>query len=77
VAHIEWTPEAERWLTKLGPRPRKEMTKALDEFAQGGPGQRWPRVGTIRDSRLHKMRELRSVGGNLRLVCLSTRTVGR
>jgi hypothetical protein len=65
---IVWTPEAEKWFKKLPARQRKEMIKALDAFAEGGPGQRWPRVGTIGGSRLHKMRELRSVGGHLRLL---------
>jgi hypothetical protein len=65
---IEWTDEARRWFEHLGQRQKKEMTKAIEAMSQRGPEQRWPRVGTIRESRLHKMRELRSVGGHLRLL---------
>ena len=63
-----WTQNARDWYRGLDPRRKKEMTKAVEAFRQNGPEQRWPRVGTIQGSRLHKMRELRSVGGHQRLL---------
>jgi hypothetical protein len=63
---IEFTPEAERWYMRLGPEDTSRMAAAFDELERSGPGLARPRVDSIKGSRHHNMKELRSVGGHLR-----------
>jgi hypothetical protein len=63
---VTFTPEAEGWLRGLAPRDRKRIDKALEGLEQHGPVLGRPRGDSIRGSRYHNMKELRSVGGHLR-----------
>jgi hypothetical protein len=63
---IEFTPEAERWYMKLGRADTNRMAAAFDLLERSGPGLARPRVDSIKGSRHHNMKELRSVGGNQR-----------
>ncbi|MDQ6605854.1 MAG: type II toxin-antitoxin system RelE/ParE family toxin [Actinomycetota bacterium] len=63
---IEFTPGAARWYARLGPEDTNRMAAAFDELDRSGPGLGRPRVDSIKASRHHNMKELRSVGGNLR-----------
>lgn len=63
---IEFTPEAERWYMRLGREDTSRMAAALAQLKLGGPNLGGPAVELIKTSRYHNMKELRSVGGNLR-----------
>jgi hypothetical protein len=63
---IELTPQAERWYTGLGSRDAERVAAALDQLERRGPELGRPFVDSIKGSRHHNMKELRSVGGNLR-----------
>jgi hypothetical protein len=63
---IDFTPEAERWFKGLGDREAKQVMLALDALEQTGPLTHRPRADSIKASRHHNMKELRSVGQHLR-----------
>ena len=63
---INFTPEAERWLTRLSRRDANKIGSALAQLEQHGPGVGRPYVDHIKGSRHHNMKELRSAGGHLR-----------
>jgi hypothetical protein len=63
---IDLTPDAQQWLMRLGPKQAGQVAAALDRLARDGPSVRRPHVGFIQGSRHRNMKELRSVGGNLR-----------
>lgn len=63
---ITFTAEAQRWYRGLSPEGKASMAAAFDAVRERGPTVRRPLVGTIKSSRLHNMKELRSTGGNLR-----------
>lgn len=63
---VEFTPEAERWLRRLGTRDANRVALAIEQLRIDGPNLGRPRVDSIRGSRHHNMKELRSVGGHLR-----------
>jgi hypothetical protein len=63
---IVFTPEAEKWFMALGQRDAHRAAAALDELEGKGPGLGRPFVDSIKGSRHHNMKELRSIGGNLR-----------
>ena len=63
---IEMTPEAERWYLGLGARDAERVAAALDQLERRGPRLGRPFVNSIKGSRHHNMKELRSVGGHLR-----------
>jgi hypothetical protein len=68
---IEFTPTAERWYMGLSQSDVQRMAAAFDGLEQQGPELRRPLAASIKSSRHHDMKELRSVGGNLRalVVC--------
>ncbi len=63
---IDFTPEAQEWIEGLDPRDFDRMAAALDQLEEHGPHLGRPTVDKIEGSRHHKMKELRSRGGNLR-----------
>jgi hypothetical protein len=65
---FEFAPEAEKWYMQLGPKQAKQIRFVLDELERHGPRVRRPLVGKIKGSRHHNMKELRSVGGNIRVL---------
>jgi hypothetical protein len=65
---IRFTPEAERWLEGLGAKETVRVAGAIDALREHGPNLGRPRADSIRGSRHHNMKELRSVGGHIRIL---------
>ncbi|HUO72286.1 MAG TPA: type II toxin-antitoxin system RelE/ParE family toxin [Solirubrobacteraceae bacterium] len=63
---IEFTPEAERWFMGLSHEDANRIAATFDELERRGPGLGRPFVDSIKGSRHHHMKEVRSVGGHLR-----------
>jgi hypothetical protein len=63
---IEMTDEAEQWFLGLSRRDRQRIAAAVDALEEHGPGLGRPFVDSVKSSRHHNMKELRSLGGNLR-----------
>ncbi len=63
---IVFTPEAERWLKSLNSKDSHRIGAAIDHLRHHGPTLGRERVDSIRGSRYHNMKELRSAGGHLR-----------
>jgi hypothetical protein len=63
---IEFTAEADRWFQGLNAEDTSRIAGAISRLERDGPalGRRF--VDSIKGSRHHNMKELRSVGGNLR-----------
>lgn len=74
VWDIELTDQAIEWLLSLDQEERVAIAAAIDLLEQLGPNLGWPVVDSIKSSRHHNMKELRSFGGNLRaLFCFDPR----
>jgi hypothetical protein len=65
---IVFKPEAQRWFDGLDPVRREQIGGAIETVRQGGPTTGEPCVKRIRGSCYHNMKELRSVGGHLRML---------
>ncbi len=63
---IEFTAQAERWYKALSAEDSKRITAAINKLKRTGPNLGRPFVDSIKGSRHHNMKELRSSGGNLR-----------
>jgi hypothetical protein len=63
---VELTLEAEDWYMALDGEDAHRMAAAFDELERRGPVLGRPFVDSIKRSRHHNMKELRSVGGHLR-----------
>ena len=63
---IEFTPEAERWFNGLSAKDADRIGAAIDALREDGPHLGRERADSIRGSRHHNMKELRSAGGHLR-----------
>jgi hypothetical protein len=63
---VELTSEAAQWFMRLGDREAKKIMLALDQLEESGPATRRSRADSIKGSRHHNMKELRSVGGHFR-----------
>ncbi len=63
---VELTAQAERWYMALGQEDAHRIAASFDELARKGPALGRPFVDSIKGSRHHNMKELRSIGGNLR-----------
>lgn len=71
---IELTDEAVEWLMSLDRGDTVAITSSIDALAVVGPTLGRPLVDSIKGSRHHHMKELRSIGGNLRaLFCFDPR----
>ena len=62
---VEFTPQAERWFMSLADRDAARLAAVVDRLERDGPGLARPFADSVRGSRHHNMKELRSVGGNL------------
>lgn len=65
---LEFTPEAERWFDGLGAKDADRIGAAIDALREHGPHLGRERADSIRGSRHHNMKELRSVGGHIRML---------
>jgi hypothetical protein len=65
---IELTEHAENWYMGLSPADADQISAALDKLEEDGPNLGRPFVDSIKTSRHHNMKELRSVGGFLRML---------
>jgi hypothetical protein len=66
---VLYTKEMRQWLRQLGPGDKERIGAALGALERLGPGALPPQLSKrIQSSRHHNMRELRSVGGNLRVL---------
>lgn len=65
---IELTDEAQVWIESLSDSEFAAMAAAIDRLELHGPSLGRPTVDTISGSRHHNMKELRSHGGNLRML---------
>ena len=75
---IELTEQVETWLLEeLDDEGRRQIVPAIDELEATGPTLGRPFVDTIKASRHSNMKELRSIGGNLRILLLLIRTAKR
>jgi hypothetical protein len=72
VCRIPWevnaTAVAESWLLSLGPADFDRISAAIDELQERGPSLGRPFVDRVKGSRHHNMKELRSIGGHLRML---------
>jgi hypothetical protein len=65
---INLTDQVSEWYLALGEGERKQITAAIDELEEHGPALGRPFVDRIKGSRHHNMKELRSVGGSIRVL---------
>ena len=63
---LVFTAEADRWYKGLNAEDATRITAAMDRVREKGPGLGRPFVDSIKGSRHHNMKEMRSSGGNLR-----------
>ena len=63
-----WTPEARRWFARLSQRDAERLAGPLDALARRGASAGKQHVKPIKSSRHRGMFELRSTGGNLRVL---------
>src|SRR5665811_852647 len=74
VWEIELTDQASAWLLSLDQENRAAIAGSIDLLEQLGPNLGRPAVESVKSSRHHNMKELRSFGGNLRaLFCFDPR----
>lgn len=65
---ISATEQVETWLMELNPGDFDKIAAAIDELEQQGPQLGRPYADHINHSRHHNMKELRSIGGQLRIL---------
>jgi hypothetical protein len=65
---IELTENAETWYMGLSSGDGDQIAAALDKLEEEGPNLGRPFVDSVKGSRHHNMKELRSVGGFLRML---------
>jgi len=68
---IELTAQAEAWFMALDADDADRIAAAIDELQRQGPALGRPFVDSIKGSRHHNMKELRSIGGHLRALFAS------
>lgn len=65
---ILFTPEADSWYKALGNEDRARLVERIEQLRETGSTLGWPAVERIKSSQHHKMKELRSKTGNLRVL---------
>jgi hypothetical protein len=65
---LVWTPEARRWYDGLSLGDAAKLAPAFGALARDGPSAARRHVKPIKSSRHRDMQELRSTGGNLRVL---------
>jgi hypothetical protein len=63
---VEFTPQAETWYIGLKAEDANRIAAAFDELEGRGPSLGRPFVDSLKGSRHHNMKEIRSIGGHLR-----------
>ena len=63
---VELTEEAAAWYMGLGDADANRIAASFDELERRGPALGRPFVDSVKGSRHHNMKELRSIGGHLR-----------
>lgn len=67
-ARVGFTREAKQWYLSLKPEDKIRVTASINRLRQVGPTLGRPTADRIKGSRHHKMKELRSTGGHLRVL---------
>ncbi len=67
-AAVGFTREAKQWYLSLKPEDKIRVTACDQPLRQVGPTLGRPTADRIKGSRHHKMKELRSTGGHLRVL---------
>lgn len=67
-AEVTFTREARQWFRSLAPEDKARISAAVNRLSQIGPTLGRPTADRIKGSRHHKMKELRSTGGHLRVL---------
>lgn len=62
------TKEARRWYASLDPEAKARVTASINRLSQIGPTLGRPTADRVKGSRHHRMKELRSTGGHLRML---------
>jgi hypothetical protein len=65
---IEPSPQVTRWLRSLGEKDATRIGAAIRQLEREGPSLSGGVAKLIRGSRHHNMKELRSIGGHLRVL---------
>jgi len=65
---INATEQAETWLLEIDQGAFEQIASAIDELEEHGPSLGRPLVDRIKASRHHNMKELRSIGGSIRIL---------
>jgi hypothetical protein len=65
---INATKQAETWLLEIDQDAFEQIAAAIDELEEHGPSLGRPLVDRIKTSRHHNMKELRSIGGSIRIL---------
>lgn len=65
---IERTPQVARWMRTLTDKDATRIGSAIRQLELEGPALRRSRAKRIKTSRHHNMKELRSAGGNIRVL---------
>ncbi len=65
---VEYTDQFEGWWLELGEREQEDVRVAVDKLEEYGPALGRPLVDTVKGSRYPKMKELRPLGGNIRVL---------
>lgn len=67
---LVFTAEADRWYKGLSAEETKQITAAMNRVRRFGPVVGRPTVDSIKGSRHHNMKEMRSTGRNLRALVI-------
>jgi hypothetical protein len=67
-ARVGFTKEATTWYLSLKPEDKVRVTASISRLRQIGPTLGRPTADRIKGSRHHRMKELRSTGGHLRVL---------
>lgn len=65
---INATEQAGTWLLEIDQDAFEQIASAIDELEEHGPSLGRPLVDRIKASRHHNMKELRSIGGSIRIL---------
>jgi hypothetical protein len=67
-ARVGFTKEAKKWYLALEPEDKVRVNASINRLQHTGPTLGRPTVDRVKGSRHHRMKELRSTGGHLRVL---------
>jgi hypothetical protein len=67
-ARVTFTEQAKQWLLSLSPEDKVRITASINRLREIGPTLGRPTADRITGARHHRMKELRSTGGHLRVL---------